>query len=602
MRTNQLWAVVVAGRVSSLESCRNSEAASQMSSVAKYDRQDMVPPNASELSGTEPRERRTRWALVLQLLLILLVVRSFRIEERRGLFELLLFVVLSVAVYRKLPLRWRPSCFLAISLLTFPLAFSLPHVDRSGWIDALSVGATQSAWVIGIGLGLFSLCHVPLSFRWRVAVLAAVAGGLAYWRADALNPFWAVLGSMFMFRLWIYLRELRRERQPVTWPSRLSYFFLLPNAFFPFFPIVDYRRFRDGFVEDRNGAVAQRGVAWILRGIIHLLLYRAVKIYLLPAPIDLIDIEYLALFLVTNYALYLQISGHFHIITGLLHLFGFDLPRTHDRYFLASSFSDIWRRINIYWKDFLTEHVFYPAFFTLRRLPKPAAIVAAVGVTFIATWLLHSWQAFWLLGEFPIATRDAALWLSAGSLVAVSSLWQYRAALKGPRGPVEVTPASALLMSLKVVGTFATVSFFWACWTVPKFPQLVYGVTMSGGVTSQGATVVAGTILAVVTAGTISQLAFARLRRRGIEPSLPLEHSPMLCAGAMGVLIVAAMPEVHSRFGSSVSNEVAALQSDPPTLPNDIEGYYGLLAETNLQSDALLGAAGKGAQQGTNLW
>src|SRR5690606_29403224 len=137
----------------------------------------------------------------------------------------------------------------------------------------------------------------------------------------------------------------------------------------------DYRRFRDGYVDDESGRVAQRGLSWMLRGIIHLLLYRSVKVYLLPGTYDLIDVEYLALFLVTNYALYLRISGYFHIITGLLHLFGFDLPRTHDRYFLASSLSDIWRRINIYWKDFLTEHVFFPTFFALRALPRWGAVV-----------------------------------------------------------------------------------------------------------------------------------------------------------------------------------------------------------------------------------
>ncbi len=529
------------------------------------------------------------FTLALQLLLLLLVVRSFRLEERRGLFALMLLATAGALVHRRLPLRWRSAFFLAISLASFPLAFAWPHVAEAGWLPALAAGAQQAAWVAGIGAVLFGVCHLPLAFRWRVGLLIAVAGGLFYWRSDAIDPFWAVLGSMFMFRLWIYVRELRREKQAVPWSERLSYFFLLPNAFFPFFPIVDYRRFRDCRVADADGAVAQRGVAWILRGIMHLLLYRAVKIYLLPTPIDLIDVEYLALFLVTNYALYLQISGHFHIITGLLHLYGYDLARTHDRYFLASSFSDIWRRINIYWKDFLTEHVFYPAFFTLRRLPRSAAIMAAVGVTFLATWLLHSWQAFWLLGDFPVATRDAALWLSAGSLVAISSLWQYRAALAGTRPKTDVTPASALILTLKVVGTFATVSFFWACWTVPKFPQLLAAVAISGGITPRGVAVVGGGLLAVVAGGTLLQLAFARLRHSGIEPALPLERSPLACTATMALLVAAGTPAVHKTVGPELSQQIVTLQADPPPLPDANEGYYGLLAETNLQSDPLLG-------------
>ncbi len=60
-------------------------------------------------------------------------------------------------------------------------------------------------------------------------------------------------------------------------------------------------------------------------------------------------------------------SGQFHIIVGMLHLFGFNLPETHHSYFLASSFTDFWRRINIYWKDFMMKIFFYPAYFALSK-------------------------------------------------------------------------------------------------------------------------------------------------------------------------------------------------------------------------------------------
>ena len=117
-------------------------------------------------------------------------------------------------------------------------------------------------------------------------------------------------------------------------------------------------------MDGRPGAAS----AWIVRGLSHLLAYRVVKYYLLPAPHELGDLPHLALFLAANYALYLHVSGYFHIITGVFHLFGFELPRTHHNYFLASSFTDIWRRINIYWKDFMTKVFFLPAFFAPARL------------------------------------------------------------------------------------------------------------------------------------------------------------------------------------------------------------------------------------------
>ena len=51
----------------------------------------------------------------------------------------------------------------------------------------------------------------------------------------------------------------------------------------------------------------------------------------------------------------------------MLHLFGFNLPETQSLYYLASSFTDFWRRINIYWKDFMMKVFYYPAFFGLKR-------------------------------------------------------------------------------------------------------------------------------------------------------------------------------------------------------------------------------------------
>src|SRR5438874_13519972 len=73
-------------------------------------------------------------------------------------------------------------------------------------------------------------------------------------------------------------------------------------------------------------------------------------------------------------------------------MFGFDLPETHHLYYLATSFTDVWRRINIYWKDFVMKLFFYPMHFKLRKMGTVWALSVATLVTFLATWLLHSWN------------------------------------------------------------------------------------------------------------------------------------------------------------------------------------------------------------------
>ena len=80
-------------------------------------------------------------------------------------------------------------------------------------------------------------------------------------------------------------------------------------------------------------------------------------------------------YMVATYRLYLRVSGQFHLVVGMLCLFGFNLPETHHLYFLASGFTDFWRRINIYWKDFMMKLFYYPAFFALQELRACVAVV-----------------------------------------------------------------------------------------------------------------------------------------------------------------------------------------------------------------------------------
>ena len=108
-------------------------------------------------------------------------------------------------------------------------------------------------------------------------------------------------------------------------------------------------------------------MTWLLRGAIHLILYRLVYNRLVIDAADVTTVPQLVQYLLWPFLLYLRVSGQFHIIVGILHLFGFNLPETHHAYFLASSFTDFWRRINIYWKDFMMKLFYYPAYFRRKR-------------------------------------------------------------------------------------------------------------------------------------------------------------------------------------------------------------------------------------------
>ena len=95
---------------------------------------------------------------------------------------------------------------------------------------------------------------------------------------------------------------------------------------------MDYRTFLRTYYNEERHRIYQIGVHWIFRGLTQLILYRIVYYYLSMAPAEVDDSGDLVRFVVSGFLLYLRISGQFHVIVGILRLFGFNLPETHHLY------------------------------------------------------------------------------------------------------------------------------------------------------------------------------------------------------------------------------------------------------------------------------
>src|SRR5208282_621551 len=81
---------------------------------------------------------------------------------------------------------------------------------------------------------LIGICFLPVSWGARAGCLAALAAALAAARSQSLfaavpATVWPVIATMFMFRLFIYMYELKHARAPETLIDTAGYFFLLPN-------------------------------------------------------------------------------------------------------------------------------------------------------------------------------------------------------------------------------------------------------------------------------------------------------------------------------------------------------------------------------------
>jgi hypothetical protein len=423
------------------------------------------------------------------------------------------------------------------------------------WDPAAAV--SRAAVVVVIGVVLIWTCHLPIAFWGRAAILVALGATAAIIRVGTfgnlgLAAVWPVAAALFMFRVMIYLYDISTSKERPGWTRALSYFFLLPNAAVLLFPVIDFKTLWRSRYDEAALTIYHRGAGWIGRGVLQLLLYRFVD-QIAPKPSWVASGTDLLQFVVTNSLLYLNVSGQFHIIIGLLLLFGFNLPETNHRYFLASSFTDYWRRVNIYWKDFMLKVFYYPAFFRLKRYGSTVALVAATLWVFFVTWLLHLYQRWWLTGSVSLTWPDALFWSMLGLLVLGNSLWELR------RGRPRVLPstrlhvAGAARLALRTAGTFACVCLLWSLWSTPTVTMWLGMWRHADRYTLAGGVVV---LLAVMVAKIVMEVAPAYWTDRATgrmawsPVAAPWRNVALYAAPLLGVLVLV-QPAVRSRLEAS---------------------------------------------------
>jgi D-alanyl-lipoteichoic acid acyltransferase DltB (MBOAT superfamily) len=467
-----------------------------------------------------------------QLALATVVVHLYSIEGQA--FErLFVLTVVGFVINLLLPLDYRLRFFVGLSMAGAFLTF----------------GPSDALWLIGVGIALIGLCHLPGPTYVSVAAILVAGMALAAARAGWYPvpwsaSVWPILGSMFMFRLALYLHATAAGRQRAArgdmrgWSS-LSYFFMLPNLTFPLFPVIDYQTWLRTYYDRDHRAIYEQGLAWIARGLVHLLLYRLVYQRFLTDPADVSGLGDLVQFMLSTFLLYLRVSGQFHLIVGILHLFGFRLPETHKLYYLAHSFTELWRRINIYWTDFMTKLVFYPTYFRVKRLGPTRALVVSTVIVFALTWLLHSYQWFWLRGGFPITPQDVLFWGVLGCLVVIGAVRESGGTGKSLRRAGTWSGRSAL----QAAATFVAFCFLWSLWSTESVGQWIWMVSTAATVDMKGVVLIGITVGIVAALGgrewASSPPAQSQWLRVTMSPSVRT-------AAVLAVLAVVGLPSVQA--------------------------------------------------------
>jgi hypothetical protein len=521
--------------------------------------------------------RLGRFVFILaQLGLLAIAIRQFQIENA-ALLRLSLLAFAGFAVHYFLPVRWRLPFFVALSL--------------SGL--ALILGIANALWILFFGSVLIGICHLPAPMWTRVLLLLLAGAILAALRLNVIEgpwsrAIWPILGAMFMFRIIVYIYDLQHEKVAASPARSFAYFFPLPNVCFPMFPVLDYKGFRRGYYDIERHRIYQIGVDWMTRGVVHLILYRAVNYYFTIGPSEVIDPDTLVQHVVANFMLYLRISGTFHLITGMLHLFGFNLIETHKRYCVASSFTDFWRRINIYWKDFMMKLFYMPIYFRLKRFGATNALVWSTLIVFAATWLLHSYQWFWLRGDFPIAWQDGVFWLTLAVFVVVNSVYEIEHGRARSLSTDSWNLAAAVVQGLRSAGVFFLICVLWSIWTceslsawISMWDFLWHGIPAEGSAFP--------TLLLLIGAViVVSSVIYARIGRIAPaskdNPGQPFAPATLVTVGALFALFAAGVPAVYTQFGTATANAIGMLRSGNLSRADAAlleRGYYEDLTRVN---------------------
>jgi D-alanyl-lipoteichoic acid acyltransferase DltB (MBOAT superfamily) len=512
-----------------------------------------------------------------QLGLLVILIGQFNLVSPVFCHQIAFLTFYGFVIHYFLPLEYRLPFFLLLSLSTVIFIF----------------GFVEGGWLIGLGLMLIGLCHLPIRFSYRVVLLLLAGIGLAELRVNWIQPpwsvaIWPILGSMFMFRLIAYMYSLKHGKAPVgIWPS-LSYFFLLPNAVFPLFPVVDYMTFHRTYYDSERHLIYQTGLKWILRGVVHLLLYRCVYYYMVISPEQVTSVTNLVRYMVSNFLLILKLSGQFHLIVGLLHLFGFNLPETMNRYFFASNFTDFWRRANIYWRDFMQRVVFYPVYFPLRSRAPRAGLAFATFIVFLSTWALHSYQWFWLRGSFSVSAPDILFWTLFGLLVVINTIYEAKHGRKRETGQGAKTWRNSVSLALRIVGTFCVICVLWSLWVSTSVSEWL-SLWSVPGISWKDVSILTP---ALIGAAAVAMWAGAAWRADRVSSSAvdgrnlaqpPFFNAAASTASLIVVLFLVSQPIVSSRLGGirQVVHDLSTDKLNEPDMTLMERGYYESLTRVN---------------------
>lgn len=532
-----------------------------------------------------PKDFFSFMLLVFNLGALLFVIYEFQLEveisEGWGLEKLLKMVWIGFLINAFIPISYRLPFFSFFTCLTIGLIYT--------W------GALFFLLII---LFIIFLAHLNANYWNRIFGIIFIISLLIIFRSDQILVFFdssfisnklffstvlPIVGSMLMFRLIIYLYDLKYLRKPVSFWKSLAYFMMLPNVSIVLFPAVDFKKFNQTYYNVNAIEIYNKGLRWILRGVVFLLIYRSISYYFAIYPPQVSSTIDLFVYMVTNYAVIFRLVGILWISVGILCLFGMNLPPIFDNFLLATSPLNYWRRINIYWKEMIKKVFWSPAYFKMKKFGPLIGLVLSYIIGFTVSWLLHSWQLFWVQGTFPIVEKDYLFWGLFGFCLTIQAIYQY---YKPPTVSSKWTFRSSLKEIFQIITMFLFINFLWALWSTSSIADYFELLSILNTVTTNELIILFTILLFIVILGILLSYINNKLidlfKVMSFIPLSGFNKNNLLITFSTIILFIASIPKtediISTKFGFSILPIINNIPNEH--LENlEIRGYYEELLE-----------------------
>lgn len=504
--------------------------------------------------------------LAITAALLFYLFSAYAIEPNSPLLSMLPLLGTVFLLNYWLPVKARPYLLSAASCIA--AFFALNPLNASALILLM--------------LGFSAFLSLRISWKLKFAGSFLLIVSLALFRKGFVNlPFvpyiTPIAGSLLMFRLLAFLYEQKFTKPQSNFAQNFSYLFLLPNFALPLFPIIDYKTYLRSNSPDTS--VVSKGISRMMLGLAQLLAYRYVHNVIIP-PLSVVHSSDAALhYILTGYLAILHLTGLLWLAAGYLGALGFDLPPIFNNVFLVSSFADIWRRINTYWREFVMKLFYYPVYFRIRKKVKRPVLFAAL-ITFAITGLLHGWQWFWLQGSIVLQPTGMIYWLVLGICISISLAMQEKKS-------TAVVNRSALMQSvirvLKITGMYFFMSFLWSLWNSPSVRDWIYLLKiLANGFPLR----MIGFILVLMIAGVLIDFFSGRFQKKENEIILLLHKWPVSLVAGLVMLAFLLTPDIASPNYFPGKNFAADIYKDRQNLDEReeaTENYYSRMLASDGQ-------------------